>query len=130
MHLPILDAYSGSLVTLVIVCAFVIAIWLRVLLDVVRSHDTTILGRRLLLTSLGLVLNAVAILGIMAYRIWELIQDRWPFVWGVVAFYVLLAIGNIMFILSASLGTKATLLKWFVITLAIWLFILFIGILT
>ncbi len=59
-------------------------------------------------------------MGIMSFRIYELIQDRWPFVWGVVSFYMILAAGNIMFIVAATLGRSTRFLKAFVVTIVLW----------
>lgn len=115
-----MNVYTGTLGQLVIVEFFVLLIWLKVLFDVIRVNDNSVIGRRLLLTSLGLVLNAGAIIGIMSFRIYELIQDKWPFIWGIVAFYMMLACGNILFIVSATLGNNTRYLKAFVITTLAW----------
>ena len=115
-----MDIYAGTLGQLVIVEVFVFFIWFRVLIDAVKAKDNTIAAKRLLLTSIGLVFNAAAITGIMIMRIWELMTNNWPFVWGIVAFYILLAAGNILFIVSACLGRNTKLLQMFLAVTALW----------
>lgn len=111
----------GTIGQLVIVELFVFYIWLKVLLDTTKARDNSLAGRKLLLTSLGLVLNALALTGIMAYRLFELVTGNWPFVLGIVVFYVVLVIGNILFILSASIGGNQRMLKAFLVTTGLWL---------
>jgi hypothetical protein len=115
-----MNIYAGTLGQLVIVEVFVFFIWVRVLLDAVKAKDNTLAAKRLLLTSIGLVFNAAAITGIMVMRIWELVTNNWPFVWGIVAFYILLAAGNILFIVSACLGRNTKLLQAFLVATFIW----------
>lgn len=115
-----MNIYAGTLGQLIIVELFVFFIWLRVLFDAVKAKENSVAQKRLLLTSLGLVFNAAAITGIMAIRVMQLIEDEWPFIWGIIAFYVLLAAGNILFIISACLGRNTGLLKAFVVVTVLW----------
>lgn len=117
-----MSLYAGTLGQLVIVEVFVFWIWLKVFLETVKRGDnvTILAHRKLLLTSLGLVFNAIAIIGIMGVRIKQLVDESWPFVWSLVAFYVILAIGNFLFIVSASIGSNLKLLKWFIAATMAW----------
>ena len=115
-----MNIYAGTLGQLVIVEVFVFFIWFRVLIDALSSKDNSLTAKRLLLTSIGLVFNAAAITGIMIMRIYELLTNNWPFVWGIVAFYILLCAGNILFIVSACLGRNTKLLQAFLAVTGIW----------
>lgn len=123
-----MDFLIATIGELVIVELCVLWIWLKVLIDAIRNRDVApmdrknvVAHRRLLLTSLGLVFNATAITGIMAFRMAEYLSDFWPFVPGIVVCYILLAIGNIMFIISAALATPHTgVLKTFIMTTLLW----------
>lgn len=123
-----MNLYSGTLGQLVIVEAFVFYIWLKVLLDAVKQRDGSLAHKKLLLTSLGLVMNAAAIAGIMAVRIDQLLTNSWPFVWALVPFYVMLAVANFLLIVAASVGSNTRLLKLFFATTAVWTaYILFVS---
>lgn len=115
-----LDLYSGTMGQLVIVQFFVFWIWFKVMLEAIRTNDNSIINKRLVLTSIGLVLNSTAITGVMVFRIHELITGFWPFVWGVTVFYILMAAGGMCLIVAASLGTNARLLKAFVLVSVVW----------
>ena len=115
-----MDIYSGTLGQLVIVEVFVFFIWFRVLLDAVKSKGADIPHKRLLLTSLGLVLNAASITGIMTVRIYQLINLHNSFSWSIIIFYAVLATGNILFIVAACIGRSARLLKAFVLVTVLW----------
>lgn len=117
-----MSVYAGTIGQLVIVEIFVFWIWLKVFFETVkRGENISVLAhRKLLLTSLGLVLNAIAIIGIMGVRIKQLVDGSWPFIWSLVLFYVILAIGNFLFIASASIGSNLKLLKWFIFTTMAW----------
>ncbi len=120
-----MNIYAGTLGQLVIVEGFVLYIWFKVLLETMRERDVKTPTLRtsynkLLLTSIGLVLNAAAITGIIGFRIYELLSGNWPFVWGITAFYVTLALGNVMFILSASIGSNMRLIKVFAVVTVLW----------
>lgn len=122
------DAFIlGTLGELILVEIFVFYIWLKVLIDAVKNREPGIVHKRLLMTSLGLVLNAVAIGGIIMIRVQQLVSGDWPFIWEVVVFYVILALANFMFILSAALGTNAKILKIFIGTTVIWTAVVFIA---
>jgi hypothetical protein len=112
--------YAGTLGELVIAELCVLWIWFKVMIDALKSNDGTIINRRLVLISIGLVLNSVAITGVMAFRIHELITGNWPFVWGVVAFYLLMAAAALCLLVAASIGTSARLLKVFVLLTVLW----------
>ncbi len=120
-----MNFYAGTLGQLLIVELFVLWIWFRVLLETMNERDVTTRElktsyRKLLLTAGGLVLNALAIAGVMMFRISEFLNSNWPFATGVVPFYALLVIGNFMFMLSACLGNNTNLLKIFAVVTAIW----------
>lgn len=115
-----MNLYAGILGELVIVEFFVFLIWLKVLLEVIKDKNGGLPIKRLLLTSLGLLLNAVAIMGIMAYRIYELVIGNWPFVWGIVVFYAVLTASNVLFIVAATLGKNPRLLQWFLLLSFLW----------
>lgn len=123
-----MNFYAGTLVELVIVELFVLWIWVQVLIDTVREKTIATRQlqtnyRKLLLTSIGLVCNAIAIVGIISLRIHELLTGNWPFVMAVAAFYIMLAFGSFLLILSAAIGTSMRLIKIFFIVSAIWTFI-------
>lgn len=115
-----MSVYAATLGELIIIEGFVFWLWLQVLAKSIIARDGTAEAKKVLLTSIGLVLNALAIFGIISWRVYELVTGYWPFVWGVVAFYVMLAIGNVMFILSASLGGNLRLLKCFLLATGVW----------
>ena len=126
-----MNFYIGTLGQLVIVELFVFWIWLKVLFETVKTRDTisSLAHRKLLLTSLGLVLNAIAIGGIMGVRLQQLAIGFQPFTWAIVTFYVMLGLGNFMFIVSASIGSNLKLLKAFIVVTALWtIFIATIGV--
>lgn len=106
---------------LVIVQLCVLWIWLKVLIDAVKYKQDTVSNQRLLFTSIGLVLNAISIIGLMGFRMVEYITGYWPFVPAIVSCYALLALGNIMFIISAAIGSpNARTLKMFIFLTIIW----------
>lgn len=110
----------GTLGELILVELFVFYIWIKVLFEAVRKREPSIGHKKLLITSVGLVLNAAAIAGIIGIRIMQLLNHEWPFIWEVTIFYVMLALGGFMFIVSAAIGTNARLLRLFLIATAIW----------
>ncbi len=128
-----MNVYAGTLGQLVIVELFVLWIWFQVLLDTMRDKSVTDRQTRtsynkLFLTSLGLVLNSIAISGIMVVRAIELVAAQ-TYILPIVAFYVLLAVAAFLLILSASIGTSTRLVKVFVAVTVIWTaYIAFFGI--
>ena len=122
-----MNIFVATVGELVIVELCVLWIWLKVLLDSLKSGSAALDHRRLLLTSIGLVFNSVAITGIMAFRLVEYLAKFWPFVPGIVACYILLATGNIMFIISAAIGSpNARTLKVFILVTTLWTLACFI----
>lgn len=115
-----MNFYIGTLGQVIIVELFVLAIWLKLLFENIRDRTNTLLHRRLLLTSLGLVINAIAVVGIMSFRTYELILGHWPYVPMVAIFFVLLGAGNFLFIVAACLGRGTNLIKGFVIVTLLW----------
>lgn len=115
-----MNIYVGTLGELVIVEIFVFIIWLRVLIDASTAEAATISSKRLLLTSVGLVFNAFAITGIMVIRAFQLKAGLTPFIWPITVLYSVLAVGNILFIVAASLGQSPRLIKAFVVITVLW----------
>jgi len=112
--------YIGLVGELILVEIFVFLIWLRVLFDAVVLSEPTVAAKRLLLTSLGLVFNAFSITGIMTIRAFQLSMGTHVFILPISIFYTVLAIGNILFIISASLGESPRLIKAFVLLTILW----------
>lgn len=117
--------YIGTLGELIIIELFVLWIWIRVLLDTIRdkkvvSVTTQTSYNKLFITSMGLVCNALAIAGIMVIRYLEMSVPNMPTLGALVVFYVLLAIGNFMFILSAAIGSNMKLVKVFIVITICW----------
>jgi len=112
--------FAGTMGQLIIVELFVLIIWIKVFTVSVKSRNPSLSYRRLLLTSIGLVLNAISITAIISFRLYEYVQGLVPFIWGLTVFYAVLALGNFMFIVSASLGTDGKMLKWFLVASAVW----------
>ena len=117
----------GTLGELLIIQAFVLFIWLRVLFETIKYKDEENKKefRRVLLTSIGLVFNAVSVIGLIGFRLHEYIEGNWPFVAGLSAFYGVQAAGGILFIITASFDNKLTTLRLFTLATAIWTFIVF-----
>jgi hypothetical protein len=88
--------YAGVLGEIFIVFIFVFVIWLRVLFEAIIVHDNSLVGRRLLLTSSGLVINAFAVSGIMVTRAYELLIGHWPYVQYVSGFFVMLGVAGFL----------------------------------
>ena len=115
-----MNFFAATLGQLIIVEIFVLTIWLKVFFATVKQKEDTVEYRRLLMTSLGLVLNAISISGMIAFRLYEYAVGLWPFVPGVVIFYVIMSIGNFMFIVSAVIGTDSKMLKIFLSVSVLW----------
>lgn len=115
-----MNIYTGTIGQLIIVELFVLWIWFKVLIDAVKARDSSLNAKRLLMTSLGLVLNAVAIGGLMVVRLYQYYYTGMPYISGVIVFYVILAVSNFLFILSASIGKTPKLFYWFVATTVLW----------
>jgi hypothetical protein len=113
--------YASVLGEVFIVFVFVFFIWLNVLLEAIGQHNNTLVGRRLLLTSAGLVINAFAVAGVMITRAYELSVGHWPYVAYVSAFFAMLGVAGFLWIISASLGGSTRMLKFFILTSAAWL---------
>ena len=120
-----MNFYAATLVELLIIELFVFGIWFKVLLEAMRTRDGSMSAKKLLLTSIGLVLSSVAVAGIMGFRIYELTIVHRPFVWAIVTFYIMLAIGGFLFMLSATIGESTRLLKSFTVVTAIWTLVAF-----
>lgn len=112
--------YAATLVELLIIELFVLVIWFRVLLEALASNDGSLSGKKVVLTSIGLVLSSVAVGGIMTFRIYELTALRNPFVSIITIFYVTLAISGFLFMLSAAIGTNTKLIRMFASVSVIW----------
>lgn len=112
--------YAGVLGEILIVELFVLIIWLKVLFETVAARDNSLAGRKLLLTSSGLVINAFAVVGVMLTRAYELRVGHWPYVPYVSAFFALLGIAGFLWIISASLGNSTRLLKGFLLVSGLW----------
>jgi hypothetical protein len=116
-----MNFFIVTLGELIIIEASVLFIWLRVLFDVVRTKNSDLDHKRMLMTSIGLALNSLAIGGIMVYRVAEYLVGFWPFVPDIVSFYVMLGIGNVMFIIAAGIGGSTRALKSFLALSALWI---------
>jgi hypothetical protein len=112
--------YAAVLGEIFIVFVFVFIIWLKVLVEAIGAKDNTLSGRKLLITSSGLVINAFAVAGIMVTRAYELRIGAWPYVPYVSAFFVMLGIAGFLWIISASLGNSTRLLKAFLVVSGLW----------
>jgi hypothetical protein len=118
-----MNLYVGTLGELIIVEAFVFTIWVRVLLDAIAIKNASVSARKLLLTSYGLVFNAFAIGGIMLVRAIQLSISGSPnntFIWPITVLYAILAVGNILFIISAAIGQKPQIIKMFILLSLTW----------
>lgn len=125
-----MNLYVGTIGELVIIELFVVWIWFQVLLETMRDRNvfdrpSLTTYNKLFLTSLGLVLNAVAITGIMAIRFLELLDKPIPFLSLILICYIVLAFGNFMFILSSAIRSNMRLLKVFAAVTVIWTAIVF-----
>lgn len=115
-----MNFFLALLGELVIVEICVLAIWLTVLFDAIKYRDATVAHKRLLMTSIGLVLNAVGVGGIIIFRAIEFAKGNWPFVPGLAALYAVVATGGLMFIIAASIGTTGRVLKAFIVSSILW----------
>lgn len=116
-----MNFFIATVGELVIVELCVLWIWLKVLVDAVRNNGVTIAHRKLLLTSMGLVLNAVAITGLMAFRLVEYLTNHLPMITGIIICYTILVLGNILFIVSAAIGSdNMRTLKTFILLTIVW----------
>lgn len=114
-----MNFYAATLGELLIVEAFVFYIWLKVLLSAVSVKDNTVTGKKLLLTSVGLVVTSIAIFGIMAARSAEyFFQAR--VMTAVTAFYAALAIGGFLFMVSAAIEHSFKQIKLFFLATGLW----------
>jgi hypothetical protein len=124
-----MNFYAGVLGEIFIVEFFVFIIWLRVLVDAISAKDKTVAGRKFLLTSIGLLINAFAVGALMIFRAYELQTGQWPYVPYVSAFFVMLGIAGFLWILAASIAGSTKLLKAFLICSAMWVaYCLFVSI--
>jgi len=112
--------YVGTVGELVIIEAFVFLIWLKVLFSAVSVKDGALAHKKLLLTSIGLVLSSAAVFGIMGVRIYELEHPLTGPLWAVSIFYVLLGSGNFILLVSASLGTNSKIIRAFLAVTVLW----------
>lgn len=113
--------YAATVGELLIICTFGFVLWLKALIAAFVAKDqVSNTARKVKITSLGIVLVCLSVGGIMAYRVYELATGFWPFVWGIIPFYMLLGAGNICFIISATIGGDKRLFKWFVGATVVW----------
>lgn len=111
--------YAATLGELLIVEAFVFCIWLRVLILAIQSKDGTATGKKLLLTSIGLVVTSLAIFGIISSRAYEYFY-RVPALAAVTACYVALTIGSFLFLLAAAIENSYKIIILFFMASAAW----------
>lgn len=111
--------YMATLVELLIVEAFVFFIWLRVLTGAVRERDHSKVGKKLLLTSVGLVITSLAIFGIISVRVAE-VYYKIDALFAVNGFYIALAAGSILFIISAAIENSYRIIWLFFGISAAW----------
>lgn len=120
--------YLATVGELAIIEAFVFFIWYKVMLSAVEGNDGTLSQKKLLMTSVGLVLSSLAVFGIMGLRLYEL-QYGLTTLWPISVLYVMLATGNFILMISAALGKRTNLLKWFLLFTFVWTaFVLFVSI--
>lgn len=112
--------YSATLGELLIIEIFVFFIWAQVLLDAVKSNDHSLRAKKLLLTSLALVLSSIAVAGIMSFRLYELTVYFEPYIWAIVGLYVMLAVSGFLLMVSASIGQSTKTLKLFFVVSGLW----------
>jgi len=115
-----MNFFVATLGEVVIVQVCVLAIWLRVLFGVTKVTNIDIEYKRLVLTSLGLVLNAAAIGGIILSRAYQFTTGNWPFVAGLSVLYGILSASGFLFIVAASLNGKLGILKMFFVLTFTW----------
>jgi hypothetical protein len=111
--------YAATLVELLIVETFVFFIWLKVLMAAVRQRDNSAIGRKLMITSIGLVITSVSVFGVVAARVSEYYMKTNPIL-AVTGFYMAMAIGGFLFIISAAIENSYKLVIAFFVATAIW----------
>lgn len=114
-----MNFYAATLGELLIVEAFVFYIWLRVLGAAIQAKDFTGAGRKLFLTSLGLIVTSVAIFGIIGSRAFELYFHTSAII-AVTAFYTALIVGSFLFILAAAIENSYRIVILFFMATAAW----------
>lgn len=112
--------YVSTIGQLLIIEAFVFFIWCKVMFDSMKSGDGSLGHKKVLLTSIGLVISSAAVFGIMAVRLYETEHDGVHVLWAVTLFYVMLAIGNFLLLISAALGTKSRIVYAFLTVSILW----------
>lgn len=111
--------YAATLVEVLIIELFVFGIWFKVLLDSIAVKEASVSSKKLILTSVGLVISSLAVSGIVAFRIYEAL-DHEPNLWAITSFYVLIAASGFMFLVSACIGRNNKLIKLFLLISLIW----------
>lgn len=114
-----MNFYAATLGQLIITEAFVFFIWLRVLIAALKSRDNSVYGRKLLLTSIGLVVTAIAMFGISASRSVEYFFGV-RIVVAVTGFYSALVVGSFLFILSAAIENSYKIVLAFFVATGLW----------
>lgn len=111
--------YAATLGQLIIVELFVFFIWLRVLFWTIRDERESPRYLKLLTTSIGLVVSSLAVFGIITTRAAELIKQT-EYMPSIMIFFIMLAIGNFMFLVSASIGNGWRQVQIFLAVSGVW----------
>lgn len=111
--------YLGTLVELLIVEAFVFFIWLGVMRDAIGARSASLASKKLVLTSVGLVITSLAIFGIIGVRVAETYY-KFNSLYAVNGFYVMLAVGSALFIIAAAIDKSFRMIWLFAATSFMW----------
>ena len=111
--------HAATIGQLLIVEAFVFFIWIRVFIWTLKDEPPNPQHAKLLATSSGLVITSFAVTALMLIRAVELYKEVDNDI-AVIATYCLLAFGNFLFIVSASINNNWKQAKLFAIVTLIW----------
>lgn len=111
--------YVATLGELLIVEAFVFFIWLKVFFNVASVKPDSLESRKILITSIGLLLTSLAVFGIIVSRVLELVYEH-VYIIAITSFYVTLSIGNFMFMIAAAIENSFSQIKLFILITILW----------
>jgi hypothetical protein len=112
--------YKMMLGSILLTSLFVFTIWLRVFWQAVKEPNTSITHSKLVITSIGLIINSLSILMVIICRVYNVYNpiDLTPFI---NACYLGMIVSDILFLFSASLGRTLKETTIALTILAVWL---------
>jgi hypothetical protein len=114
-----MDIYTAMLGGVFISSVFVFCIWINVFVKAWHEPTNNLTHTKLMITSIGLIINSLSILMVMVCRIYGLFNtiNLEPFI---NACYAGMVFSDLLFLMSASIGKDLKYVKIFCCVLFVW----------